>query len=187
MPHTSRKSYFTKQEVIECRNYFFKYSSLFIPRAHSCFPCLAAQKTFFSYRNFWNKEFHFLKGKKLAILKKMAFQGRCTTFFIIWKKKNLVLLQPGLFWPSGCFRDFFGLQKAFGLLQAKKIPQTALRPKQPGCSKKSFFVLPHDSYVGAFLLKIYQFFSFCHSMMVKLGSEFLYQEVFDKVDITSWE
>ena len=39
----------------------------------ACFPCLAAQKTFFSYRNFWNKEFHFLKGKKLAILKKMAF------------------------------------------------------------------------------------------------------------------
>ena len=55
------------------QNYIFKYSSLFIPRAHSCFPCLAAQKTFFSYRNFWNKEFHFLKGKKLAILKKMAF------------------------------------------------------------------------------------------------------------------
>ena len=57
-----------KQKII-----FFKYSSLFIPRVHSFFPCLAAQKTFFSYRNFWNKEFHFLKGKKLAILKKMAF------------------------------------------------------------------------------------------------------------------
>jgi len=46
----------------------------FLFRARSLFfPCLAAQKTFFSYRNFCNKEFHFLKGKKLAILKKMAF------------------------------------------------------------------------------------------------------------------
>ena len=137
---------------------FFKYSSLFIPRALSFFPCLAAQKTFFSYRNFWNKEFHFLKGKKLAILKKWHFRVNARHFSSFGRTKKLVLLQPGLFWPSGCFRDFFGLQKAFGLLQAKKIPQTALRPKQPGCNKKSFFVLPHDSYVGAFLLKIYQFF-----------------------------
>merc|ERR1712155_21258 len=54
-------------------------------------------------------------------------------------------LFSGFFWPSE------GLRPSSG----QKIPQTALRPKQPGCSKKSFFVLPHDSYVGAFLLKIY--------------------------------
>ena len=31
------------------------------------------EKTFFSYRDFGYKEFYFLKGKKLALVKKMAF------------------------------------------------------------------------------------------------------------------
>ena len=56
-------------------------------------------------------------------------------------------LFEGFSWPSE------GLRPSSG----QKIPQTALRPKQPGCSKKRFFVLPHDSYVGAFLLKTYHF------------------------------
>ena len=34
-----------------------------------------------------------------------------------------------LFWPEACLRDFFGLKKAEGLLKAKKIRQTARRPK----------------------------------------------------------
>merc|ERR1711951_345756 len=55
-------------------------------------------------------------------------------------------LFSGFFWPSE------GLRPSSG----QKIPKTALRPKQPGCSKTKFFVLPHDTYVGAFLLKIYQ-------------------------------
>ena len=51
-----------------------------------------------------------------------------------------------LLWPEGSLRDFFGLKKAEGLLKAKKIPQTALRPKQPGCSKKKlFFLMTHMS------------------------------------------
>ena len=34
----------------------------------------------------------------------------------------------------------------------------------------------------AFSIKVVLFFSFCHSMMVKLGSEFSYQEYFYKID-----
>ena len=44
-----------------------------------------------------------------------------------------------LFWPEGCLRDFFGLKKAEGLLKAKKIPQTARRPKQAWLKQNKFF------------------------------------------------
>ena len=43
--------------------------------------------------------------------------------------KKLFCALARIFWPSARFWDFFGLQKAFGLLQAKKIPKTALGPK----------------------------------------------------------
>ena len=41
--------------------------------------------------------------------------------------------------PEARFWVFFGLQKAFGLLQAKKIPKTGLRPKWP-CRSTKFFL-----------------------------------------------
>ena len=59
-----------------------------------------------------------------------------------------------IFWPSARFWDFFGLQKAFGLLQAKKIPKTALRPKNPAAAQL-FFVLPHVDIVLHFNVEIY--------------------------------
>ena len=48
------------------------------------------------------------------------------------------------FWPEARFWDFFGLKKAEGLLKAKKIPKTGLRPKWPCQSTKLFFVIPND-------------------------------------------
>ena len=142
----------TSQAIIP----FFKYSSLFIPRALSFFPCLAAQKTFFSYRNFWNKEFHFLKGKKLAILKKNGILGSMHDIFHhLEEQKNLF-----------CFSQAcFGLRAVFGIFLAFRRPSAFFRPKNPSNSpqakttwlqQKKFFFLPHDSYVVAFLLKIYQ-------------------------------
>ena len=132
-------------------------SWLFIPRVHSCFPCSAAQKTFFSYRNFWNKEFHFLKGKKLAILKKSGILGSMHDIFHhLEEQKNLF-----------CFSQAcFGLRAVFGIFLAFRRPSAFFRPKkslkQPSgqnnlAAAKKVFVLPHDSYVGAFLLKIYHF------------------------------
>ena len=39
------------------------------------------------------------------------------------RTKKLFLAAARLFWPEGCFRDFFGLKKAEGLLKAQKIPK----------------------------------------------------------------
>ena len=101
-------------------NVFFKYTSLFIPRALSFFPCLAAQKTFFSYRNFWNKEFHFLKGKKLAILKKWHFRVNAWHFSSFGRTKNLF-----------CFSQAcFGLRAVFGIFWAFRRPSAFFRPKK---------------------------------------------------------
>ena len=101
--------------------YFFKYCSLFIPCALSFFPCLAAQKTFFSYRNFWNKEFHFLKGKKLAILKKNGILGSMHDIFHhLEEQKNLF-----------CFSQAcFGLRAVFGIFLAFRRPSAFFRPKK---------------------------------------------------------
>ena len=81
--------------------------------------------------------------------------GQCTTFLIIWNDKKKFCALARSFWPSARFWDFFGLQKAFGLLQAKKIPKTGLRPKWPCRSTKFFFVLPHDDIVVHFSMKHY--------------------------------
>ena len=142
----------SKVEII-----FFKYCLLFIPCAHSCFPCLAAQKTFFSYRNFWSKEFHFLKGKKLAILKKMAFQGQCTTFFIIWKNKKSCFALARLVLAFGLFSGFFWPSEGLRPSSGQKNPSNSPQAKTTWLQQKKIFVLPHDSYVVAFLLKIYHF------------------------------
>ena len=128
---------------------FFLIIARCLFRAHSCFPCLAAQKTFFSYRNFWNKEFHFLRGKSLLYLTNGILGSMHDIFHPLEEKKTCFALAR-LVLAFGCLWDFFGLQKAFGLLQAKKIPQTAIRPKQTGCSKKSFLFFLM-TYVGAFL------------------------------------
>ena len=134
-----------------------KYSSLFILRAHSCFPCLAAQKTFFSYRNFWNKEFHFLKGKKLAILKKLYFRVNALTFFIIWKNKKTCFALARLVLDFGLFSGFFWPSEGLRPSSGQKNPSNSPQAKTTWLQQKKFFVLPHDSYVGAFLLKIYHF------------------------------
>ena len=84
------------------------------------------------------------------------------------KKKFCALARS--FWPSARFWDFFGLQKAFGLLQAKKIPKTGLRPKWPCRSTKFFFVLPHDDIVVHFSMTHYINFS----LNVGLGCSFKY-------------
>ena len=132
-----QKKSFKANTSLECT--IFKYCSLFIPCALSFFPCLAAQKTFFSYRNFWNKEFHFLKGKKLAILKKWHFRVNARHFSSFGRTKKTFFAAARLFWPEGCLRDFFGLKKAEGLLKAKKIPKTARRPKQAWLKQNKIF------------------------------------------------
>ena len=57
--------------------------------------------------------------------------------------KKLCCALARICWPSARFWDFFGLQKGFGLLQAKKIPK---RPsgQKTWLQHKIFFVLPHD-------------------------------------------
>ena len=47
-------------------------------------------------------------------------------------RKNKKLLQPGFFWPEGCFWDFFGMKKA---------------------EANSFFVLPNDEICRVLTLK----------------------------------
>ena len=55
------------------------------------------------------------------------------------EEKKFFFAAARLFWPEGCLRDFFGLKKAEGLLKAKKIPQTARRPKQAWLKQNKFF------------------------------------------------
>ena len=66
----------------------------------------------------------------------MVINVQCTSFITIWNDKKMLFALARLVLAFGLFWDFFGLQKAFGLFQAKKFPKTALRSKQPGCSKK---------------------------------------------------
>ena len=75
------------------------------------------------------------------------------------KNKKTFFAAARLFWPEGCLRDFFGLKKAEGLLKAKKIPQTARRPKQAWLKQNKFFVIPKDEKCRALTLK-YHFFNY---------------------------
>ena len=59
--------------------------------------------------------------------------------WVMRKNKKTFFAAARLFWPEGCLRDFFGLKKAEGLLKAKKIPQTARRPKQAWLKQNKFF------------------------------------------------
>ena len=83
----------------------------------------------------------------------MPFNVQCKTFITIRNDKKLFCALARIFWPSAHFWDFFGLQKAFGLLQAKKIPKMALRPKNLAAAQK--IVLPHVDIVLHFNVEIY--------------------------------
>ena len=73
------------------------------------------------------------------------------------KNKKTFFAAARLFWPEGCLRDFFGLKKAEGLLKAKKIPQTARRPKQAWLKQNKFFIIPKDEKCRALTLKYHSF------------------------------
>jgi len=79
--------------------------------------------------------------------------------------KNCFVLWPGLFGLRPVFWDFFGLQKAFGHLQAKK----------PGCCT-NFFCRSHVDIVVYFKLKytkdqaaVYAFHAFAISEKLVLA------------------
>ena len=74
------------------------------------------KKNYQSYRNFCHWEIYFLRGKTLALGRKMSFMGQCKTFLIIWNDKKTFFAAARLFWPEGRFWDFFGLKKAEGLM-----------------------------------------------------------------------
>ena len=96
--------------------------------------CLVAQKTFFSYRNFGHQEFHFLKGKKLAVVKKMVFQGQCTTFLIIWKNKKYCFALARLVLA-------FGLEEGRRPSEGQKNPSNSPNAKTSLAKAKQFFLL----------------------------------------------
>ena len=107
-------------------------------------------KFFFSYGKFLHQETYFFKQKTRPIRKKKChstFNARHLSPFRMTKKLFCALAR--IFWPSARFWDFFGLQKAFGLLQAKKIPKTALRPKNLAAAQNFFL---------SFLIRVSQFF-----------------------------
>ncbi len=68
------------------------------------------------------------------------FLGEMHDKKVMRKNKKTVFAAARLFWPEGCFWDFFGLKKAEGLLKAKKISKTARRPKQAWLKQNSFFL-----------------------------------------------
>ena len=78
----------------------------------------------------------FLKGCKNGI-----FLGEMHRHMSHEEEQKTFFAAARLFWPEGCLRDFFGLKKAEGLLKAKKIPQTARRPKQAWLKQNKFFLL----------------------------------------------
>ena len=91
-----------------------------------------------SYGKFLHWETYFFKQKTCPICKKMPFNIQCKTFITIRNDKKIVLCFGQDFLVFGPFLGFFGLQKAFGLLQAKKIPKTALRPKNLAAAQNFF-------------------------------------------------
>ena len=64
---------------------------------------------------------------KFGLVYVVYFLEKCTD---MRKNNNFFLAAARLFWPEGCFWDFFGLKKAEGLLKAKKIPKTAHSKKR---------------------------------------------------------
>ena len=105
--------------------------------------------------NFCTRKLTFSSRKLVLFVKKChsTFNARHLSPFGMTKKLFCALAR--IFWPSAHFWDFFGLQKAFGLLQAKKIPKTALRPKNLAAAQTFFFLLPHVDIVLHFNVEIY--------------------------------
>ena len=87
------------------------------------------KKNYQSYRNFCHWEIYFLRGKTLALGRKMSFMGQCKTFLIIWNDKKTVfalarlVLAFGLFlgfvWPSEGHRPSSGQNNPKNGPQAK--------------------------------------------------------------------
>ena len=69
----------------------------------------------------------------------MAFNIQYTPFITIWNdKKSCFVLWPGFFGLRPVFGIFLAFRRPDGLLQAKKIPKTALRPKNLAAAQKNF-------------------------------------------------
>ena len=147
------------------KNIFLPLARFFILARVLVFLASRDKKYIFPKGIFGTGKFTFWRGKNLLRVEKCNswVNARHFSSFGMTKKKFCALARS--FWPSGCFWDFFGLQKAFGLLQAKKIPKTGLRPKWPCRSTKFFFVLPHDDIVVHFSMKHYIFLAAASTIM----------------------
>jgi len=87
-------------------------------------------------------------GLLFALLAQRVLKVRYFSLFI-WTMFRLVFCFS-VFWPSDCFQDFL-----VAFFRPKKSFKQPSGLKSLAAAKKSFFVLPHDSYVVAFLPKIY--------------------------------
>jgi len=69
------------------------------------------------------------------------------TFFIIWKNNKTCFALGRLVLAFGLCSGFFGLQKAFGLLQAKKSLKQPSGQNNLAAAKKGvfFFLMTHMS------------------------------------------
>ena len=57
------------------------------------------------------------------MVKKWYFRVNARHFSSFGRTKDLVLLQPGLFWPSGCFREFFWPSEGLWPSSGQKLQQ----------------------------------------------------------------
>jgi len=87
--------------------------------------------------NFCTRKLTFSSRKLVLFVKKChsTFNARHLSPFGMTKKSFCALAR--IFWPWTRFWDFFGLQKAFGLLHAKKS-QKQPSGQKPGCSTNMF-------------------------------------------------
>ena len=108
---------------------FLLIGRVFIQAQFFLFLANPNKNSFHPMGNFCTRKLTFSSRKLVLFVKKChsTFNARHLSPFGMTKKLFCALAR--IFWPSARFWDFFGLQKAFGLLQAKKIPKTALRPK----------------------------------------------------------
>ena len=66
------------------------------------------------------------------VTKTVMFLGEMHDKKVMRKNKKTVFAAARLFWPEGCFWDFFGLKKAEGLLKAKKTLKQPEGQNKPG-------------------------------------------------------
>ena len=81
------------------------------------------------------------------------FLGEMHDKKVMRKNKKTVFAAARLFWPEGCFWDFFGLKKAEGLLKAKKNPSNSPKAKTSLAKAKQVFFIPKDEKCRALTLK----------------------------------